>query len=154
MKDIKVERFKDTMLISDEINAFLEENDAEYVDMKYIGELGVLLVYREKENKLERKPYEKYSDDNIIGIDNVDSYDSLVDFINETCIVDRNVAVKDRIKLQDFKNEYSTWCYTHFRPEVKINHEVIEKVFYPRFGTKIVKNSTNYLSNLKWIGGI
>lgn len=60
MKDIKVERFKDTMWISDEINAFLEENDAEYVDMKYIGELGVLLVYREKENKLERKPYEKY----------------------------------------------------------------------------------------------
>ena len=60
MKDIKVERFKDTMWISDEINSFLEENDAEYVDMKYIGELGVLLVYREVENKPERKPYEKY----------------------------------------------------------------------------------------------
>lgn len=60
MDNIKVERFKDTMWISDEINAFLEENDAEYVDMKHIGELGVLLVYQEKENKLERKPYEKY----------------------------------------------------------------------------------------------
>lgn len=60
MKDIKVERFKDTMWMGDEINAFLEENDAEYVDMKYIGELGVLLVYREAENKPERKLYEKY----------------------------------------------------------------------------------------------
>lgn len=60
MKDVKVERFENTMLISEEINIFLKENDAEYVDMICIGENGVLLVYREKENTPERKPYEKY----------------------------------------------------------------------------------------------
>lgn len=60
MKNVKVERFDTTMWISYEINEFLDENNAEYVDMKYIGELGVLLVYREKENTPERKPYEKY----------------------------------------------------------------------------------------------
>lgn len=137
----KVEQFTNYD-VADKINKFLEEHDVEYVDMKLTDDF-VYLIYSDK-----------HSEDNTFENDYVDSYDSLIDFINENCIVDRNIAVKDRIKLQDFKNRYSAWCFAHFRPEVKINHEVIEKVLYPRFGTKIIKNSTNYLSNLKWIGGV
>ena len=136
----KVEQFTNYD-VADKINKFLKEHNVEYVDMKLTDDY-VYLIYSDK-----------HSEDDIIETDYVDPYDSLIDFVNENCIVDRNIAVKDRIKLQDFKNRYSAWCFAHFRPEVKINHEVIEKVLYPRFGTKIVKNSTNYLSNLKWIGG-
>lgn len=57
---IKVRIFFKNMYIDDEINEFLENNNVEYVDMEYIGERAVLLVYREKENMPERKPYEKY----------------------------------------------------------------------------------------------
>ena len=46
MKDIKVERFIDTMCISDEINAFLEENNVEYVDMR-CSDNSVFLIYRD-----------------------------------------------------------------------------------------------------------
>lgn len=60
MKDVKVKRFTNTIWISDEMNVFLSEHDVEYVDMKYLGDNGVLLVYREKENMPKRKPYEKY----------------------------------------------------------------------------------------------
>lgn len=137
----KVEQFTNYD-VANKINKFLEEHDVEYVDMKLTDDF-VYLIYSDK-----------HSEDNTFENDYVDSYDSLIDFINENCIVDRNVAVKDRIKLQDFKNRYSAWCFAHFRPEVKINHEVIENVLYPRFGTTIVKNSTNYLSNLKWIGRV
>ena len=140
---VKVRQFTDSMYIYREINEFLENNNVEYVDIKINNNNVVYLIYRDK-----------HSEDNIIETDYVDSYDSLIDFVNENCIVDRNVAVKNRVKLQDFKTRYASWCFARFRPEVKINHEVIEKVLYPRFGTKIVKNSTNYLSNLKWIGGI
>lgn len=136
----KVEQFTNYN-VADKINKFLEENNVEYVDMKLTDDF-VYLIYSDK-----------HSEDNIIETDYVEPYDSLIDFVNENCIVDRNVAVKNRVKLQDFKNRYSSWCFAHFIPEAKINHEVIEKVLYPRFGTKIVKNSTNYLSNLKWIGG-
>lgn len=134
----KVEQFTNYN-VADKINKFLEENNVEYVDMKLTDDF-VYLIYRDK-----------HSEDNIIETDYVEHYDSLIDFVNENCIVDRNVAVKNRIKLQDFKNRYSSWCFAHFISEAKINHEVIEKVLCPRFGTKIVKNSTNYLSNLKWI---
>lgn len=137
----KVEQFTNYD-VADKINKFLEEHDVEYVDMKLTDDF-VYLIYSDK-----------HSEDNTFENDYVDSYDSLIDFINENCIVDRNVAVKDRIKLQDFKNRYSAWCFAHLRPEAKINHEVIENVLYPRFGTTIVKNSTNYLSNLKWIGRV
>lgn len=133
----KVEQFTNYN-VADKINKFLEENDVEYVDMKLTDDF-VYLIYSDK-----------YSEDNIIETDHVD-YSSLIDFVNENCIVDRNVAVKNRVKLQDFKNRYSSWCFAHFRPEAKINHEVIKNVLYPRFRTKIVKNSTNYLSNLKWV---
>ena len=60
MKDVKIKRFEDDWETDRKINSFLERNNVEYVDLKYLGENGVLLVYREKENKLERKPYEKY----------------------------------------------------------------------------------------------
>lgn len=60
MKDVKVKRFTNTMWISDEMNVFLSEHDVEYVDMTYLGDNGVLLVYREKENTPKRKPYERY----------------------------------------------------------------------------------------------
>lgn len=136
----KVEQFTNYD-VADKINKFLEEHDVEYVDMKLTDDF-VYLIYSDK-----------HWEDNTFENDYVDSYDSLIDFVNENCIVDRNVAVKNRVKLQDFKNRYSSWCFAHLRPEAKINHEVIENVLYPRFGTTIVKNSTNYLSNLKWIGG-
>lgn len=55
----KVEHFENSMWISDRINKFLSERDVEYVDMKYIGDLGVLLVYREKQNKPQRGAYER-----------------------------------------------------------------------------------------------
>ena len=137
----KVEQFTNYDA-ADKINKFLEEHNVEYVDMKLTDDY-VYLIYSDKHSK-----------DNTFETDYVNPYESLIDFINENCIVDRNVAVKDRVKLQDFKNRYKHWCPMHFRPEDKINHEVIEKVLYPRFGTKLVKNSTNYLSNLKWIGGV
>lgn len=133
----KVEQFTNYN-VADKINKFLEKNNVEYVDMKLTDDF-VYLIYSDK-----------HSEDNIIETDHVD-YSSLIDFVNENCIVDRNVAVKNRVKLQDFKNKYSAWCFAHFRPEAKINHEVIKNVLYPRFGTKIVKNSTNYLSTLKWV---
>lgn len=60
MKDVKVKRFTNTIWISDEINVFLSEHNVEYVDMTNLGDNGVLLVYREKENTPKRKPYEKY----------------------------------------------------------------------------------------------
>lgn len=60
MKDLKFKIFGDDWETDKKINAFLAENIIEYVDLKYLGENGVLLVYREKENTLERKPYEKY----------------------------------------------------------------------------------------------
>ena len=57
---LRVKRFTNTIWISDEMNVFLSEHDVEYVDMKYLGDNGVLLVYREKENTPKRKPYERY----------------------------------------------------------------------------------------------
>ena len=60
MKDVKIKRFGDDLDTDRRLNAFLEENNVEYVDLKYLGDHGVLLVYREKENTPERKPYEKY----------------------------------------------------------------------------------------------
>lgn len=60
MKDVKIKRFEDDWETDRKINSFLERNNVEYVDLKYLGENGVLLVYREVENKPERKPYEKY----------------------------------------------------------------------------------------------
>ena len=60
MKDVKVKRFTNTIWISDEINVFLSEHNVEYVGMTNLGDNGVLLVYREKENTPKRKPYEKY----------------------------------------------------------------------------------------------
>lgn len=60
MKDVKIKRFEDDWETDRKINSFLEGNNVEYVDLKYLGENGVLLVYREAENKPERKPYEKY----------------------------------------------------------------------------------------------
>lgn len=60
MKDVKIKRFGDDFDTDGRLNAFLEENNVEYVDLKYLGDNGVLLVYREKENTPKRKPYEKY----------------------------------------------------------------------------------------------
>lgn len=57
---LRVKRFTNTIWISDEMNVFLSEHNVEYVDMKYLGDNGVLLVYREKENTPKRKPYERY----------------------------------------------------------------------------------------------
>lgn len=57
---LRVKRFTNTIWISDEMNVFLSEHDVEYVDIKYLGDNGVLLVYREKENTPKRKPYERY----------------------------------------------------------------------------------------------
>lgn len=60
MKDVKIKRFGDDWETDKKINAFLAENNIEYVDLKYLGDNGVLLVYREKENTPKRKPYERY----------------------------------------------------------------------------------------------
>ena len=59
MKDVKIKCFDDAWYTERDINEFLEENNVEYVDM--ISTLNrIYLVYREKENTPERKPYEKY----------------------------------------------------------------------------------------------
>ena len=135
--------------IDKQINEFIFNNNVDIIDIKFASHFddgcnddlsAGLLIY-------EDKSCDDFLNDNVIHVD----YSSLIDFVNENCIVDRNVAVKNRVKLQDFKNRYSSWCFAHFRPEAKINHEVIKNVLCPRFGTKIVKNSTNYLSNLKWV---
>lgn len=59
MKDVKIKCFDDAWYTERNINEFLEENNVEYVDM--ISTLNrIYLVYREKENTPERKPYETY----------------------------------------------------------------------------------------------
>lgn len=132
--------------IDNQINEFIFNNNVDIIDIKFASyfddgcndDLSAgLLIY-------EDKSCDDCSNDNVIHVD----YSSLIDFVNENCIIDRNIAVKNRVKLQDFKNRYSSWCFAHLRPEVKITHEVIKNVLYPRFGTKVVKNNTNYLSNI------
>lgn len=62
MKDVKIKRFGDDLDTDRRLNAFLEENNIEYVDLKYLGENGVLLVYREKENKESVEENQKYKE--------------------------------------------------------------------------------------------
>lgn len=64
----KVEQFTNYD-VADKINKFLEEHDVEYVDMKLTDDF-VYLIYSDK-----------HSEDNTFENDYVDSYDSLIDFI-------------------------------------------------------------------------
>lgn len=56
---IRIKRFDNYKCTDEEINAFLEANNAEYVDMRCSND-SVFLIYRDKKDILQRKPYEKY----------------------------------------------------------------------------------------------
>lgn len=56
---IKVKRFDNYKCTDEEINAFLEANGLEYVDIRCSDD-SVFLIYRDRNNGNYRKPYEKY----------------------------------------------------------------------------------------------
>lgn len=51
---IRIKRFDNYKCTDEEINAFLEANNAEYVDMRCSND-SVFLIYRDRENTLENK---------------------------------------------------------------------------------------------------
>lgn len=128
MKDIKVKWFGYMEPIDDDINKFLAMNDIcedDIVDIKYSvcynGVLGsyptALLIYR----------------DNSFGIRIAkNTYDSLINFVNEYCVINNNILVKDRINLKDFKDRYYAWCSLNKVSFVKINHNIIRGVLKSR----------------------
>lgn len=56
---IRVKRFDNYKCTDENINAFLEANNVEYVDMR-CSDNSVFLIYCDKKNMPHRKPYEKY----------------------------------------------------------------------------------------------
>ena len=75
---------------------------------------------------------------------------STFEFIDKFCEVDNDLPVSERIELKDFKAKYKLWCYENDKIPVSITHKYIWDTLYPKYKTRVIKNNTNYLSNLKW----
>ena len=120
------------------IEKMLAEKD--YIVALCISHLKDLITrhYRFKESDAIKEAIKKYEYAN----------NSLLQFVAEYCIIDDNISVENRLNFASFKRNYQRWCRDTGISPMKIGRQEIEYYLGDLYGTKVVKNNTNYLSNI------
>lgn len=73
---------------------------------------------------------------------------SLLQFVNEYCDIDDDLEISERLNFSKFKKNYQIWCRDVGIKPMKVGQDEIEYYLGDRYGTKVVKKSTYFLSNI------
>lgn len=73
---------------------------------------------------------------------------SLLQFVSEYCDIDDELLPTERLNFATFKKNYQIWCRDAGIKPMKVGKEEIEYYIGDKYGTKVVKSSTYYLSNI------
>ena len=73
---------------------------------------------------------------------------SLLQFVSEYCDVDDELDKEERLNFATFKKNYQIWCRDLGIKPMKVGKEEIEYYLGDRYGTRVIKSSTYYLSNI------
>lgn len=73
---------------------------------------------------------------------------SILQFVNEYCVVDDELDPLERLNFSKFKKYYQIWCKDLGIPPMKLGRDEIKLYLFRKYGTTIVKSSTYFLSNI------
>ena len=120
------------------VNKMLKES--EYIVALCVEHLKDLIArkYKFVESDVIKEEIKKYELAN----------NSLLQFVAEYCKIDDNLSVEERLNFASFKRNYQRWCRDTGISPMKIGRQEIEYYLGDLYGTKVVKNNTNYLSNI------
>lgn len=77
------------------------------------------------------------------------SNNTLLQFVDECCEVDNKLDANKRLKVAQFKKYYQIWCRESGIKNIGLKNNEIEEYLNPKYGTRVVKNGTHYLTNIK-----
>lgn len=122
----------------DLINKMLKEK--EYIVSLCIEHLKDLMKrnYKFIESDSMKAAMEKYETLN----------NSLLQFVDECCDVDNNIAPSERLTLTQFKRNYQRWCKDGGIKAMKIGQPEIDYYLGSRYGTTVKKSNVLVLTNL------
>lgn len=73
---------------------------------------------------------------------------SLLQFVGEYCDVNNDLEKEERLNFSQFKRNYQLWCRDVGIKPMKVSQGEIDYYLGDRYGTRIVKSGTYYLSNI------
>lgn len=120
------------------VNKMLKES--EYIVALCVEHLKDLINrhYKFIESKRIKDAIEKYELAN----------NSLLQFVTEYCEIDNDLDISERLNFSKFKRNYQAWCRDSGIKPMKVGKDEIEYYLGDRYGTKVLKSGTNYLSNI------
>ena len=73
---------------------------------------------------------------------------SLLQFVSEYCDIDDDLEISERLNFSKFKKNYQIWCRDVGIKPMKAGKDEVEYYLGDRYGTRVVKKSTYFLSNI------
>lgn len=73
---------------------------------------------------------------------------SLLQFVDECCVIDNDIVASDRLNFAQFKRYYQRWCKESGIKPMKVGEPEIEYYLGNRYDTRVVKYGTKFISNI------